>query len=174
MSVPGWLVGLVLPLCATQGAQGVVAPVAPATLRGIVRPGSPNHALAAPAGFSPAPDVVTPAYAVPAATLLDAVVAVAVAQPRVFALPVDARTPWRRDFVARSALFNFPDLVAVEVLPGEGGAGLVLWSRSVYGRSDLGANRRRLVAWLAALGARLRDSRGEAPALPSNGQRSSP
>jgi len=28
---------------------------------------------------------------------------------------------------------------------------LVLWSRSVYGRSDLGVNRRRLTAWLGAL-----------------------
>ncbi len=176
MSVLGWLLGFALPLCATAGAQGVVAPVAPASLRGLVPPGSPNHALAAPAGFSPAPDLVTPAYAVPAATLLATVDAVALAQPRVFALPSDARTPWRRDYVARSALLNFPDLVAVEVLPGDGAAGLVLWSRSVYGRSDLGVNRRRLAEWLAALDARLPDPRrgGEPPALPPNGDRSSP
>jgi hypothetical protein len=31
----------------------------------------------------------------------------------------------------------------------------VLWSRSVYGRSDLGVNRARLTAWLAALDAAL-------------------
>ena len=176
MSVLGWLLGFALPLCATQGAQGVMVPVAPASLRGIVRPGSPNHALAAPAGFSPAPDLVTPTYAVPAATLLAAVDAVALAQRRVFPLPGRAEMAWRRDYVARSAVFNFPDLVAVEVLPGDGGAGLVLWSRSVYGRSDLGANRRRLAAWLAALDRRLLDNPpGAEPPVPSpNGHRSSP
>ena len=176
MSVLGWLLGFALPLCATQGAHGVAVPAAPASLRGIVRPGSPNHALAAPAGFSPVPDLVTPGYAVPAATLLAAIEAVALAQPRVFPMAGPAETPWRRDYVARSAVFNFPDLVAVEVLPADGGAGLVLWSRSVYGRSDLGANRRRLAAWLAALDRRLHDDRAgtKPPALPPNGDRSSP
>ncbi len=172
MSVLGWLLGFALPLCATPGAQGIASPVAPVSLRAIVRPGSPNHALAAPAGFSPAPDIVTPAYAVPPSVLLAAIDAVALSQPRVFALPPLADAPWRRDFVARSAVFNFPDLVAVEVLPQGDGAGLVLWSRSVYGRSDLGANRRRLAAWLAALDARLAAA---APAAsPSPNARSAP
>ena len=169
MSVLGWLLGLVLPLCATQGTQGLATLAAPASLRGIVRPGSPNHALAAPAGFEPAPDLVTRSYRLPAASLLAAVDAVALAQPRVFALPVRPEAPWRRDYVARSRMFNFPDLVAAEVLPRDGASGLVLWSRSVYGRSDLGANRARLVAWLAALDARL----GSA-SLPSPADRSSP
>ena len=170
MSVAGWLLGFVLPLCATPGAQGIPVPVAPASLRAIVRPGSPNHALAAPTGFSPAPDVVTPAYAVPPAALLAAIDAVALSQPRVFALAAVADAPLRRDYVARSAVFNFPDLVAVEVLPQGDGAGLVLWSRSVYGRSDLGANRRRLAVWLAALDARL----AAAAPSPSPNARSAP
>ncbi len=167
MSVVGWLLGLALPLCAMQGAQGLSALAAPASLRGIVRPRSPNHALAAPAGFDPQPDIVTPPYRVPAAALLAAVEAVALAQPRVFAGPGRADAPWRRDYVARSRLLNFPDLVAVEVLPGDGASGLVLWSRSVYGRSDLGVNRARLAAWLAALDARL-------GSVPSPADRSSP
>jgi uncharacterized protein (DUF1499 family) len=37
--------------------------------------------------------------------------------------------------------------------PDAGSARLVLWSRSVYGQSDLGVNRKRVAAWLAALGA---------------------
>ncbi len=173
MSVLGWLLGLVLPLCATPGAQGLSALAAPASLRGIVRPGSPNHALAAPAGFDPEPDLVTRPYPVPAATLLAAVDAVALSRPRTFASPARPGAPWRRDYVARSALFNFPDLVAAEILPGDGASGLVLWSRSVYGRSDLGVNRRRLAAWLAALDARLGSSAPPAP-LPSPADRSSP
>jgi uncharacterized protein (DUF1499 family) len=54
--------------------------------------------------------------------------------------------------VARSAVFNFPDLVTVQVVAqGENASTLVLYSRSVYGHSDLGVNRRRLRAWLDAL-----------------------
>ena len=34
----------------------------------IERPASPNTALAAPAGTDPAPDIVTPVFAVPAYT----------------------------------------------------------------------------------------------------------
>jgi uncharacterized protein (DUF1499 family) len=53
------------------------------------------------------------------------------------------------DFVVRSALFRFPDLVSVQFLPhGKGGATLALYSRSVYGRSDLGVNRARSLRWL--------------------------
>jgi uncharacterized protein (DUF1499 family) len=52
-------------------------------------------------------------------------------------------------------VFNFPDLIAAQV--NEAGADqsmLVLYSRSVYGYSDLGVNRRRLDDWLVALRAR--------------------
>jgi uncharacterized protein (DUF1499 family) len=53
-------------------------------------------------------------------------------------------------------VFNFPDLVTVQVSPAPpDGATLVIWSRSVYGESDLGVNRKRVVAWLSALDAAL-------------------
>ena len=59
-------------------------------------------------------------------------------------------------WVARSAVFNFPDLITAQVAAhGPDASTLVLYSRSVYGRSDLGVNRHRLDAWLAALNARL-------------------
>ena len=34
---------------------------------------------------------------------------------------------------------------------GEAESALILYSRSVYGRSDFGVNRKRLLSWLAAL-----------------------
>ena len=75
---------------------------------------------------------------------------VALAQPRTFAhAAYDERL--QAHFVARSRVFNFPDLIAVQVTPE---SGLILWSRSVYGRGDFGVNRKRLQAWLAALGRR--------------------
>ena len=55
-------------------------------------------------------------------------------------------------FVARSAWLNFPDLITAQIdEAGREASSLVLYSRSVYGYSDLGVNRRRLNAWLAAV-----------------------
>ena len=76
------------------------------------------------------------------------------AQPRTF-LAVEYPAERQVHFAARSAVFNFPDLIAAQV--NEAGADqsmLVLYSRSVYGYSDLGVNRRRLDDWLVALRAR--------------------
>jgi uncharacterized protein (DUF1499 family) len=145
-----WLIGLVLPACAATGAQGLPAPVL-MDMSHIERPPSPNSALAAPKGTQPTPDIVTPGFPVPAARLYAAVRAVAAGQPRVF---LAAEFPAQRQvhFVARSAVFNFPDLIAAQV--GEAGpdhSTLVLYSRSVYGYGDFGVNRQRLDAWLAAL-----------------------
>ena len=54
------------------------------------------------------------------------------------------------DFVVRSALFGFPDLVSIKFLDVKAGKStFALYSRSVYGRSDLGVNRARTLAWLA-------------------------
>jgi uncharacterized protein (DUF1499 family) len=59
--------------------------------------------------------------------------------------------------VERSAVFNFPDVVAAEVVEdGPVGAGLFLYSRSLFGWSDLGVNRRRVQAWVEAFDAALR------------------
>ncbi len=150
MHVFAMLIGLILPACAAPGAEGLPVPP-PMDMAALVRPATPNTALAAPDGFRPAPDIVTRRYAVPPQRLYDTVRRVALAQPRTFAqVAYDDRE--QAHFVARSLVFNFPDLIAVQVTPE---SGLILWSRSVYGRSDLGVNHQRLQAWLAALDAAL-------------------
>lgn len=150
MTPLAWLLGLLLPACGAPGAQGLPAPP-PMDVAQITRPASPNTALAAPAGFQPAPDVVTTAYRVTAPRLYAAIQAVAAAQPRTYqaaAYPDRLQADW----VVRSAVFNFPDLVTAQATPsGTDAATLVLYSRSVYGYGDFGANRRRVEAWLAAL-----------------------
>lgn len=144
------LLGLALPSCSGNGAEGLPVPP-PLDISAIVRPDTPNTALAAPAGFNPQPDLLTRRYNLPPAQLFAAVRRIALAQPRTFAqVTYDDRL--QAHFVARSAVFNFPDLIAVQVTPD---SGLILWSRSIYGRSDLGVNRQRLLAWLAALDAAL-------------------
>ncbi len=150
MTPLAWLLGLLLPACGAPGAQGLPVPP-PLDFLQLTRPASPNTALAAPAGFRPAPDVVTPTFHVPATRLYAAIRAVAAAQPRTYPA---AEYPDRlqADWVARSAVFNFPDKVTAQATPaGTDAATLVLYSRSVYGYGDFGANRRRVEAWLAAL-----------------------
>ena len=140
------LLALALPGCQGDAAEGV--PVPPAMdMAALRRPATPNTALAGPAGYTPPPDITTRRYEVPPARLYAAIRKVALAQPRTYAqIAYDDRM--QAHFVARSAWLNFPDLIAVQVNPD---STLILWSRSVYGRSDLGVNERRLRAWLAAL-----------------------
>lgn len=140
------LAGLLMSGCSGHGAEGIPVPP-PMDFSHLARPGSPNTALGAPAGFTPAPDIVTRVYPVPPERLYAAVKAVALAQPRTF-LHVAYDDRRQAHYVARSRVFNFPDLIAARV---EDDSTLILWSRSVYGESDLGVNRARLVAWLAAL-----------------------
>jgi len=80
---------------------------------------------------------------------------VAGGMPRTFPL---ARFPGRNQaqWVVRSTLMNYPDIVVAEAAPVAGGTGLWLYSCSLIGYSDLGVNRARVMAWLAALEAALR------------------
>jgi uncharacterized protein (DUF1499 family) len=150
MTPLAWLIGFALPACAASGAQGLPQSQL-IDLQRIERPASPNTALAAPTGFAPPPDVVTPIYPMAAARLYDAVRAVAAAQPRTF-LAADYTAERQTHWVVRSAVFNFPDLVTAQVSDaGPDCSSLVLYARSVYGRSDLGVNRQRLNTWLDVL-----------------------
>lgn len=154
MSPLAWLLGLVLPACGFAGAAGLPTPPL-MDITHIERPSSPNTALAAPEGFSPAPDIVTPRYQVPAARMVSLIKDVAEAQPRTYqaALYPDQL---QVHYVARSAWLNFPDLITVTVRPdGSGASTVILYSRSVYGESDFGVNRRRVEAWLGALQTKL-------------------
>jgi uncharacterized protein (DUF1499 family) len=157
MSPLAWILGLFLPACAAAGVNGL--PVPPLLdLANLARPASPNTALAAPARWTPKPDILTPVYPVPPDWLLAAVTQVADAQPRTFraaAYPDARQIHW----VVRSAVFNFPDLVTAQAMPHDrAGSTLLLYSRSVYGYGDFGVNRQRLTAWLAALNHAVRPS----------------
>jgi uncharacterized protein (DUF1499 family) len=119
------------------------------------RPRTPNTFLLAPEGLCKAAkiDKVAPVYGVAAAKLRQEFLAIVIAQPRV-SHPFADENGLYDDFVSRSFLFQFPDLVAVRYLDLKGGKStLALYSRSVYGRSDLGVNRARSLKWLSQLGA---------------------
>jgi len=157
MSPLAWLLGLFLPACGASGAAGLPAP-ALMDMKYLSRPASPNTAIAAPAGSQPAPDLVTPRFPLPAARLYDLLVAVAIGQPRTF-LAAQYVAERQAHFVARSAVLNFPDLITAHVAEaGPDGSTLVLYSRSVYGYSDFGVNRKRLSTWLAAITRKINQS----------------
>jgi Protein of unknown function (DUF1499) len=148
------LAGLFLPACAASGAGGLPPP-ALIDFAHLERPSTPNTALAAPQGFRPPPDLITHPYSVAASRLYAALQDLSALQPRTY--PAAAYASERQlHWIARSAVFNFPDLVTAQVAPsGENASTLILYSRSVYGRSDLGVNRKRLLSWLTALDASL-------------------
>jgi uncharacterized protein (DUF1499 family) len=145
-----WLLGLILPACGADGAAGLPPPVLLDMTR-IERPATPNSFLAGPPGMRPAPDLVLEPLQLPAQKLWQEARSVFGSQPRVY---VAAEFPeqLQEHYVVRSALLNFPDLVTVQVEPVAAETStLVIWSRSVYGRSDFGVNRQRTAAWLATL-----------------------
>ena len=118
-------------------------------------PPSPNTCLAAPPGAHPAAHVTVPPLPVDAATAWPVLLALGEGFPRT---TLQRAWPERRQaqWVERSALANFPDIIAAELVPGAAGAGLFLLSRSLLGWSDFGVNRRRVGRWLAAFEAALR------------------
>src|ERR1700712_5713138 len=135
MNPIAWLIGLVLPACGFPAAQGLPPP-APMDTAHIVRPASPNTALAAPAGFSPPADIITPPYAIAADRLFALVQQVAAGQERTYQA-VLYPDQFQAHYVARSAVFNFPDLITLQVSKaGPDHSDLLLYSRSIYGHSD--------------------------------------
>ena len=54
------------------------------------------------------------------------------------------------EFVQRSALFRFPDIITVRFVPlDEATSKVIVFSQSKYGHSDMGVNKKRVDSWLA-------------------------
>lgn len=114
------------------------------------RPATPNHWFAAGGECAANADAPAPEFAMPAeeqAALwrqwLGQQQDVEVAPPGSDPLAIRA--------VATTALFGFVDIVAIRALPlSENRSTLAIYSRSLVGESDLGANQERVEAWLEA------------------------
>ncbi|CAG4909836.1 unnamed protein product [Acidocella sp. C78] len=144
------LLSIVFPACGFAGAAGVTPP-GHVDFPHLALPASPNKALAAPAGFTPKPTFDTPRYGLPPAALYALVARVAAAEPRTYGLSADPAR-MQQAWVARTPVANFPDVVIAQVRPDPaGGSDLILYSRSLYGYSDFGANAARLRRWLDAI-----------------------
>ena len=116
------------------------------------RPKSPNTYLVAPEGLcrNATPDRVAPVFSGGPERLRDAFLRLMRSEPNVSDGPATG-DPLAYTFVAVTPLLRFKDDVDVRFLAVDGGASLAIYSRSRVGYSDLGANRKRVEAWLQAL-----------------------
>ena len=116
------------------------------------RDSTPNQYLLCPATLcTTQTDGAAPVFDMPVEKLQASWDAMIAEQPRVQVLRRDI-TNMQVDYVQRSRLLRFPDLVTVRFLPGDDGhATLAIYSRSVYGKGDFGVNRDRIEHWLAKL-----------------------
>ena len=144
------VLALAMPLCARDGTDGLPTPKL-LDFATLVRPRAPNSCLAAPPGMKVQPDILTRLRDVPPLRLYRTLRQIAESQPRT-TLHVAYDDQLQAHYVARTALCNFPDLIALQVTPD---AMPLLYSRSIYGSRDFGVNRRRLISWLTALDAAL-------------------
>ena len=138
----------------SRGADGIPAP-APLDFATLKLPASPNTCLLTPSVVPGQGHLHRDPLPASPEAVMAALDRVAASMPRSFPL---ARFPARNQaqWVVRSALMNYPDIVVAEAAQVAGGTGLWLYSRSLIGWSDMGVNRARVMAWLEALEVALR------------------
>jgi hypothetical protein len=113
----------------------------------VVPPASPNRWLLRDGGGGDAPALRLPQ---PPEAVAARLAQVAGATPRTRLLAGEGLfTTW----LTRSRLMGFPDTTSVLIRPDGTGSEVLIYARSIIGRSDLGVNRARAEAWAAALAA---------------------
>lgn len=115
----------------------------------------PNQYLLCPKAMCTAEtDGEPPVFDVPVEQLQVAWDEMLAEQPRLAVLRRDV-TNTQIDYVQRSRLLRFPDLVTVRFVPiDDAHSTLAIFSRSIYGKGDMGVNRIRVEEWLARLKAK--------------------
>jgi uncharacterized protein (DUF1499 family) len=116
----------------------------------------PNQYLLCPKGMCAAEtDGEAPAFNVPIEQLQVAWDEMLAEQPRLQVLRRDV-TNRQIDYVQRTPLLRFPDLITVRFVPiDDTHSTVAIYSRSVWGKGDMGVNRARVQEWLARVQAKL-------------------
>ena len=86
---------------------------APRNVGSLVRPASPNTALAAPSGFRPVVDLVSPTYAASPQELYAVLRTIAAAEPRT-TLSAAFDDTLQAHYTVRSAVLGFPNRMAAK------------------------------------------------------------
>lgn len=120
----------------------------------LVRDDRPNSWLVCPPGACPLADAdaTAPVFDMPVETLRTRMLELIEIGGDARLRSVDMERQ-QFGFVVRTPTMRFPDVVTVRFYPAGEGSTLAILSRSIYGWSDIGANRRRVERWLAILGA---------------------
>ena len=116
----------------------------------------PNQYLLCPKGMCQAEtDGEAPVFDVPIERLQVAWDEMLAEQPRLQLLRRDV-TNIQIDYVQRTRFLRFPDLITVRFVPiDDGHSTVAIYSRSVWGKGDMGVNRTRVDEWLERLKARV-------------------
>jgi uncharacterized protein (DUF1499 family) len=142
-------IGLALAIIAVLGLLAAVrlAPSDPGVwhvdVAMVEKPARPNSWLMRDGGDGPA--VILP---LPPDQAMARLRAIALAWPRTEVLADDTT---RATFVTRTAIMGWPDYTTVQVDPAPGGSAVTIFARARFGYSDMGVNRARVEAWVAAL-----------------------
>ena len=139
-------IGLLLTLA------GCADPPQALDLRSFERPGAPNSYLFCPAGQCAAKaDEDGPVVDQPAEKVLVAALKVASLERNVAPQEADAALG-QLVFIQRTAVLQFPDVVRIQAIALPGGrTGIALYSQSIFGKYDFGANKTRARRWMAAI-----------------------
>ena len=140
-------------LLATLLGPVTYTPIDFATLK---RGPHPNQYLVCPTDLCAASaDAASPVYDVSDAALKKTWLAFMATQPRTVQVGLSPDAS-QYDFIQRSQWIRFPDTITVKFIPlPEGRSTLAIYSRSRYGRSDLGVNQQRIEDWLKRFDQRL-------------------
>jgi len=111
----------------------------------------PNEYLVCPVGYCSAqPHAESEVYKVSIDELRKRLQQEISNQPRVELLA--SQNGLQFDYVQRSARFRFPDIITIRLISiSPSRSTLAVYSRSIYGYSDFGVNRKRVESWLRKL-----------------------
>ena len=113
-------------------------------------PTSPNSYYVAPAEFSQIePHKISPTYNMDVDSLLKFWQEMLIQQPRVKLLE---QSGYQFSYVQRTKWLRFPDYIDVKLIAiSDQQSTIAIFSRSKYGYSDFGVNKKRVMLWLALL-----------------------
>jgi uncharacterized protein (DUF1499 family) len=112
-----------------------------------------NEYILCPPDFCPKARAISPSnYNVPAADLLKSLDEVIRRQDRITVLDTSKEIPLKKEYVQRTLIFRFPDVITVQAIPlSPSKSTLAIHSYSIYGAGDLGVNANRVKTWVSEL-----------------------
>jgi uncharacterized protein (DUF1499 family) len=131
-----------------RAAEDALRPGEEIAIKQLRDPLPQNAFLACPPGYCAATAAASPLFAMTLERLAGATRRMLTSEPNAVMLEA---SPERGRFtlIQHTPLLRFPDIVTIELVSvAPGRSSLAIYSRSRYGRGDLGTNRRRVLRWL--------------------------